>query len=270
MFFFFFFVSTPIGNLQDISIRAIEILKNVDIVLCEDTRISTRLFQKFDIKTPLMVYNDHNAVQTISKVIDLMLHQNKVFALISDAGTPLISDPGYKLVNACIKNNLSYTVIPGASAAISALILSGLPSNKFLFAGFVDITKFSDLAKVNATLIFYEAPNRILNTLCQMREIFKNRTIAVVKEITKIHETTIRGQFSDVIAYFTTNPAKGEFVILLSPPSISEIDKLNELNPLIAMLINKISKKDLSNILAKYSGISKNMLYNYLMENYND
>ncbi len=270
MFFSLYVVSTPIGNLQDISIRALDVLKNVDIVLCEDTRISARLFQKYDIRTSLMVYNDHNATQIVPKIIDLMLHQNKVFALISDAGTPLISDPGYKLVNACIKNNLSYTVIPGVSAAISALILSGLPSDKFMFAGFVDKNKFTDLVKINATLIFYESPNRILQTLLQMQEIFVNRTVAVVKEITKIHETTIRGQFSAVSEYFKANPAKGEFVILLSPPKISEVEQLKELNPLISELVEKISKRDLSNILSKYSGISKNTLYNYLMENYND
>ena len=270
MFFSLYVVSTPIGNLKDVSIRATEVLKSVDCILCEDTRVSSKLLQNFDIKTPLMAYNDHNAIKVIPKIINLISSQNKTFALISDAGTPLISDPGYKLVNACIKNKISYTVIPGASAVISALVLSGLPSNRFTFAGFADANKFVELSKINSTLIFYEAPGRIIRTLEQMVSVFRNRTVAVVKEITKIYETVIRGDFDSVILHFKENTPKGEFVILLSPPQISDTDKIFPLHPLISELIGKISKKDLSATLSRYSGISKNILYNYLMENYND
>lgn len=270
MFFSLYVVSTPIGNLKDISLRALEVLKSVDNILCEDTRVSAKLLQNFDIKTPLMVYNDHNAVHVIPKIVELMSLQRKTFALISDAGTPLVSDPGYKLVNACIENSLPYTVVPGASAVISALVLSGLPSDRFMFAGFADASKFAELSKINSTLIFYEAPGRVVKTLEEMSPVFRNRTVAVVKEITKIYETVIRETFDDVISYFKENTPKGEFVILLSPPEISDTDKIAEFQPLISELVGKISKKDLSFALSKYSGISKNTLYNYLMENYND
>lgn len=270
MYFSLYVVATPIGNLQDISLRALETLGHVDHILCEDTRVSAKLLQNFGINTPLMVYNDHNAVRVIPKVITNILSQKETFALISDAGTPMISDPGYKLVKACIENKISFTVIPGASAVISALVLSGLPSNRFAFVGFSDASKFAELSKINATLIFYESPNRILSTLEQMQTIFKGRTVAVVKEITKMYETSIRGNFDFVISHFKENAPKGEFVILLSPPKFSETSRIEELLPLISELNSKISKRELSGALSKYSGISKNTLYNYLMEHCND
>lgn len=270
MFFSLYIVATPIGNLKDISLRAIETLKNVDRILCEDTRVSAKLLQNCDIKTPMTVYNDHNATRVIPKIIQAILSQNERFALISDAGTPLVSDPGYKLVNACIENKISFTVIPGASAVISALVLSGLPSDRFTFVGFSDASKFAELSQINSTLIFYEAPSRIVNTLEQMQMVFKNRTVVVVKEITKMYENAIRGDFDFVISHFKENVPKGEFVILLSPPKHSNTDKIEELQPLISELNGKISKKELSSILSKYSGISKNTLYNYLTERYND
>ncbi|MBQ3945102.1 MAG: 16S rRNA (cytidine(1402)-2'-O)-methyltransferase [Alphaproteobacteria bacterium] len=270
MFYSLYIVSTPIGNLKDISFRAIETLNSVDKILCEDTRISAKLLQNFGIKTPMMVYNDHNAIRVIHKVIDSILSQKETFALISDAGTPLVSDPGYKLVNVCIENRINFTVIPGASAVISALVLSGLPSDRFTFVGFSDASKFTELSKINSTLIFYEAPSRIVRTLEQMRMVFKNRTVVVVKEITKMYETSVRGDFDYVISSFKESVPKGEFVILLSPPTVSNKDRIEELLPLIAGLNNKISKKELSDILSKYSGLSKNTLYNYIMEHYND
>ena len=270
MLFSLYVVATPIGNLMDISLRALDVLRSVDYVLCEDTRVSAKLLQNFNIKTPLMVYNDHNAIKVIPKIIELMSLQRKTLALISDAGTPLISDPGYRLVNACIENSLPFTVIPGASAVLSALILSGLPSDRFMFVGFADANKFTELSKVNSTLMFYEAPNRVVKTLEQMQLPFRNRTIAVVKEITKIYESTIRGNFDFVISHFKENIPKGEFVIMLSPPQLSNTDEISGLQPLIDGLKDKISKKDLSAILSKYSGMSKNTLYNYLMEYYND
>lgn len=270
MFFFLYIVSTPIGNLNDISFRAIQILNNVNTILCEDTRVSARLLQNFDIRTPMMVYNDHNAIRVIPKVIASMLSQKETFALISDAGTPLISDPGYKLVKACIENQISFTVIPGASAVISALTLSGLPSDRFTFVGFSDASKFAELSKINSTLIFYESPKRLVKTLSQMQMAFKGRTVVVIKEITKMYETSIRGDFDYVISYFKENIPKGEFVILLSPPKLSETSRIEDLRPLISELNGKISKKELSSILAKYSGVSKNTLYNYLMEHCND
>ena len=270
MFFQLYIVATPIGNLRDVSYRALDVLKTVDVVLCEDTRVSVKLLQNFGITVSLMVYNDHNAIQVIPNIIKTIKSDSKTFALISDAGTPLISDPGYKLVNACIENDIKYTVIPGASAVISALVLSGFPTDRFMFAGFADLTKFAELSKINSTLIFYESPNRILKTLENMKLIFKNRTVAVIKEMTKIHETVIRGDFDCVISYFSQNKPKGEFVVLLSPPYTTNDEKLNELKPLISALSAKMSKKDICSILANYYGIAKNTIYNYMKENLND
>lgn len=268
-----YIVSTPIGNLNDISNRAIETLQFVDYTLCEDTRVSIKLFQSLGIKSNLMVYNDHNALTIIPKVIDLA-KSGKTFALISDAGTPLVSDPGFKLINACIENNIPYTVIPGASAVISALVLSGLPSDRFMFVGFADPAKFQEVSKINSTLIFFESPNRIVKTLHIMKDSFKNRTVAVVREITKIHEETIRGNFDFVIRHFETNEPRGEFVILLSPPETSDSEKITKLYPLIEELHDKIPTKELSRVLSKYSGVSKNVLYdtilNYLKGKNND
>ena len=260
-----YFVSTPIGNLKDISLRAIETLKSVDHILCEDTRVSSKLLHSLDIRANLIVYNDHNAIDVIPKIIDMIKTQGKTFALISDAGTPLVSDPGYKLANACIENDIKYTIIPGASAVVSALVLSGLPSDRFMFAGFVDSGKFTELSKINSTLIFFESPNRIVKTLEQMREIFENRTVAVVREITKIYESTIRGSFDVVIDHFKINLPKGEFVILLSPPELRDSDKIDDLLPLVDGLTGKVSTKELSAILSRYSGISKNTIYNFLL-----
>lgn len=264
MHFQLYIISTPIGNLEDISLRAIDTLKLVDHILCEDTRVSIKLLQHLGIKGNLMVYNDHNALEVIPKVIELIKSKGLTFALISDAGTPLVSDPGYKLVNACIENDISYTVIPGASAVTSALILSGLPSDRFTFAGFADSSKFNKLSSINSTLIFFESPNRVVKTLESMRGVFPNRTVAVVREITKMYESTIRGNYDSVIEHFKGNQPKGEFVILLSPPVRSVDDDIRSLIPLIDGLIDKLSKKDLSALLAKYSGISKNSIYNFL------
>lgn len=261
-----YIVSTPIGNLKDISLRAIETLKSVDYVLCEDTRVSSKLLQNLDIKANLIVYNDHNALSVISKVIESIKTKNTTYALISDAGTPLVSDPGYKLANACIEHDIKYTIIPGASAVVSALTLSAMASDRFLFAGFVDSKKFQELSKINSTLIFFESPNRILKTLSSMKTSFKNRTVAVVREITKIYEETIRGEFKSVIDHFEKHTPRGEFVILLSPPKISDLEKINNIIPIVNDLFDKLSKKDLSNFLSKHFEISKNNIYNFLLE----
>lgn len=265
MQFSLYIISTPIGNLKDISTRAFDILGKVDYVLCEDTRISSKLMQNLGLKVKYMVYNDHNANEVIPQVLSLISKENATFALVSDAGTPLISDPGYKLVNACISHNISYTVIPGPCSVIAALTLSGLPSDRFLFIGFADIKKFEEFSNVNSTLIFFESPNRILKTLQNMKHFFENRTIAIVREITKIYEETLRGNIDFLIDHFSQNPPKGEFVILVAPPEQNDLDKINSLKPLITAMLDKFSKKDLSELLAKCFKISKNNLYNFLL-----
>ncbi len=265
MQFSLYIISTPIGNLKDITQRAIEILGEVDYVLCEDTRVSSKLLQSLGLKVKFIVYNDHNASEIIPNVLNLISEKNAVFALISDAGTPLVSDPGYKLVNACIKNNIKYTVIPGACSVISALTLSGLPSDKFSFIGFADVKKFEEFENVNSTLIFFESPNRILKTLQTMKAYFKNRLIAVVREITKVYEEVLRGDIDFLIDHFSRNSPKGEFVILVAPPIQDDNEKINSLKPLINNLLDKFSKKDLSDLLSKCFKVSKNSLYNFLL-----
>jgi 16S rRNA (cytidine1402-2'-O)-methyltransferase len=212
----------------------------------------------------MMVYNDHNAVSIIPKIIGAIKNDDKTFALITDAGTPTISDPGYKLINACIENDIRYTVIPGACAAIAALTLSGLPSDKFLFNGFANPKNFAALAKVNATIILYEAPHRLLSTLKKMEGYFVNRIISISREITKVFEETIRGNLDFLIDYFERNQPRGEFVIVISPPTSMVEEELESLNPLIRKLIDKIRNDELSRILAEFSGISRNKIYQYI------
>lgn len=262
---FLYIVSTPIGNLQDISARAIDTLKQVDYILCEDTRVSSHLVQNLGFSAKFLVYNDHNALEMIPHALNLMVEKGMKLALISDAGTPLISDPGYKLINACIEHNIKYTVIPGACAVISALTLSGLPSDKFLFIGFADPKKFEEFQNVNATLIFFESPNRILKTLHSMKDYFSNRLVCVVREITKIYEESIRGDLDFLIQHFSINPPRGEFVILVGPSVQTDSDKINNLKPLIDAMIDKYSTKELSDLLSKCFKISKNSAYNFLL-----
>lgn len=266
MQFSLYFVSTPIGNLSDISKRAIDVLSQVDYVLCEDSRVSLKLMDNLGLKVRFKVYNDHNALEMIPHILNLITEKKQTFALISDAGTPIISDPGYKLANACIEHKIKYTVIPGACAVISALTLSGLPSDRFLFAGFADARKFEELAEVNSTLIFFESPHRILNTLNCMKTYFNNRTVVVVKEITKIYEDSIRGDFDFLIQHFSENTPRGEFVILVSPPQFDDSLKINNLKPLIDAMIKKFSKKDISDLLSKCLKISKSNLYKFLLD----
>ena len=268
-------VSTPIGNISDFTLRGIEILNKVDIILCEDTRITNKLLEHNCISKPLVVYNDHNVDAVIPKVIYNILNDNKVYALVSDAGTPLISDPGYKLVNACINNNIEYTSIPGPCAAINALVLSGLPSDKFLFIGFFDQKKLDEISNFNTTIIMYESPNRIINTLEYIKNNnnFSRNTIVVVREMTKVFEEVIRGSAEYLIDYFSTNKPKGEFVILISPKNKqlnNNNEILNNYLDLINLLIDKISLKDISIIISKYTKINKNTVYNFIKSLHND
>lgn len=264
-------VSTPIGNLQDLSERARYALGDVDAILCEDTRVAAKLLQSIGIKNKLIIYNDHNATLVIPKIIDTIKNEQKVYALISDAGTPLVSDPGYKLVNACIENEISYTHIPGACSVISALVLSGLPSNRFLFDGFVDEKKFDALSKIDSTIILFESPHRLVKSLKNMKLYFADRVISIVREITKIFEESIRGDLDYLIDHFEKTNPRGEIVIVISPPTKNiDMKKLQDLDPLIESMLGKISTKEISEILSKYSGVSKNKIYNFILEFHSD
>ena len=216
-----YFIPTPIGNLEDITLRAIRLLKEVDLILAEDTRTSKILLKHFEINTPLTSFHMHNEHQVLKKYIDrLKLGEN--FALISDAGTPAISDPGFLLARACVENNIEVECLPGATAFVPALVNSGLPIDKFVFEGFLPIKKGRQsrlklLAEEKRTMVFYESPHRILKTLHQFETYFgAERQVALSREISKMYEETIRGNIAELISHFEVNKPKGEFVIVIA------------------------------------------------------
>ena len=216
-----YFIPTPIGNLEDITLRAIRLLKEVDLILAEDTRTSKKLLKHFEINTPLASFHMHNEHQVLKKYIDrLKLGEN--FALISDAGTPAISDPGFLLARACVENNIEVECLPGATAFVPALVNSGLPIDKFVFEGFLPIKKGRQsrlklLAEEKRTMVFYESPHRILKTLHQFEAYFgAERQVALSREISKMYEETIRGNIAELISHFEVNKPKGEFVIVIA------------------------------------------------------
>jgi len=216
-----FIVPTPIGNLGDITFRAIETLKSVDLILAEDTRTSLKLLKHYKINSKIESYHMHNEHKKADSIINKISEGNTI-ALISDAGTPSISDPGFLLVRECIKNNIEVECLPGATALITALVISGLPSDKFLFEGFLPVKKgrtkrLKELSNEKKTIIFYESPHRILKTLKDFSNYFSpEKQVSVSREITKIYENTFRGTIEESIEHFEKNKPKGEFVIVLS------------------------------------------------------
>lgn len=216
-----FIVPTPIGNLGDITFRAIKTLKSVDIILAEDTRTSLKLLKHYKINSKIESYHMHNEHKKADSIINKISEGNTI-ALISDAGTPSISDPGFLLVRECIKNNIEVECLPGATALITALVISGLPSDKFLFEGFLPAKKgrtkrLKELSNEKKTIIFYESPHRILKTLKDFSDYFSpEKQVSVSREITKIYEETFRGTIEESIVHFEKNKPKGEFVIVLS------------------------------------------------------
>ena len=215
-----FVVPTPIGNLEDFTVRAVRILEEVDLILAEDTRTSAKLMVHYQISTTMRSFHMHNEHKTIDKWIELLL-DGKTIALITDAGTPAISDPGFLLVRECVKNNIEVDCLPGATAFVPALVNSGLPCEKFIFEGFLPQKKgrqtlLKVLAEETKTMVFYESPHRIKKTLAQFVEYMgEDRNVSVSREISKKFEETIRGSLTEVLAYFETKKPKGEFVIVL-------------------------------------------------------
>lgn len=213
-------VATPIGNLGDISFRAIEVLKAADLLLCEDTRHSKRLLDHYQIHVPTTSYGAHNLKSKLSWVLE-QLGQGKRVALISDAGTPGISDPGTMLVSAALEAGYNVLTIPGPAALIPALVLSGLRTDRFVFEGFLPHkkgrqTKLKQLATEPRTIVLYESVHRIQKTLSELHEYLGNRKIAVCRELTKLHEEIVRGTISDAISHFAKNEPRGEFVVIIA------------------------------------------------------
>ena len=213
-------VPTPVGNLEDMTMRAVRVLNEVDLILAEDTRTTSVLLKHFDIHTPMSSHHKFNEHKTVEQVVS-RIQQGTTVALVSDAGTPAISDPGFLLVRACVAHDVDVECLPGATAFVPALVNSGLPNDRFCFEGFLPQkkgrqTKFKELAVEERTMIFYESPFRIIKTLEQMVEYWgAERKASVSREISKKFEETVRGTLSELIVHFTENPPKGEFVMVV-------------------------------------------------------
>ena len=217
-----FVVPTPIGNLGDITLRSIEVLKSVDLILAEDTRTSSKLLKHYDIDTPVESFHMHNEHKKLESIIN-KLRSDFEIALISDAGTPGISDPGFLLVRECINNEVEVECLPGSTAFVPALVSSGLPCDRFSFEGFLPVKKgrtkrLKELSTETKTMVFYESPHRILKTLNDLSNYFDVESqISVSRELTKLYEETFRGTIKESVEHFERNKTKGEFVIVLSP-----------------------------------------------------
>ena len=214
-----YIVSTPIGNLEDITFRAIRILKDSSLIAAEDTRRSKVLLSHYNISTPTISYYEHNRYTRIPKLIDHLIDGENI-ALITDAGTPGISDPGYRLIRAAINSDCRVESIPGASASLAALVASGLPTDRFIFEGFLPHKKgrkgkLEKVKDIDATIIFYESPNRLVRTLNDILEYIGDRPIAIGRELSKKFEEIMRGRVSDILSHYNTNKPKGEFVIVI-------------------------------------------------------
>ncbi len=215
-----YIVPTPIGNLKDITFRAIEVLKEVDFILAEDTRTSGRLLKHYQIDTSMLSHHLHNEHKTVKTLVNRLLG-NESFALISDAGTPAISDPGFLLTRACIEAGIEVDCLPGATAFVPALVNSGLPNDRFIFEGFLPVKKGRQsrlklLSEETRTLVFYESPHKLLKTLSHFVDYFgADRKASVSREISKLHEETVRGSILEILNHFTKKPPKGELVIVV-------------------------------------------------------
>ncbi|MDY4842358.1 MAG: 16S rRNA (cytidine(1402)-2'-O)-methyltransferase [Alphaproteobacteria bacterium] len=263
-----YIIATPIGNLGDISARAVETLKEAPVIACEDTRVTKKLFSLLGIslKKTFITLHDHNEDEQAQKLIDAVQNEQQAVALVSDAGSPLISDPGYKLIRRCREQGVYITVLPGACALICALQLSGLPTNKFMFAGFIPnkdkarIELFKSYAALDATVVYYETAPRILKTLAAAKEVFGGRELAVVREISKIYEECLNGTAEDLMAHFSEKEPKGEFVFMVAPAEEKSRTPM-EIEELLREKLLQMSLKSAVKALADDYNLNKNDVY---------
>ena len=266
-----YLVPTPIGNLRDITLRAIDILKTSDFILCEDTRVSRKLLDKFEIKTKLISNHKFNEVKNLSKIINL-LKQNKIISIISDAGTPGVSDPGAILINECFKENINVIPLPGPSAVSAAISACGF-SGKYLFYGFLPEkekainNELEKLSNLDICLVFFISPKKINKIILHLKNHFEDRKILICREISKLYEEFIRADVSQLELF--KNPPKGELTVVISEKKnnkksskiLSESDKRN-----IETMINKLSIKEIINLISQNNKISKKIIYNYCLK----
>ena len=265
-------VSTPIGNLDDMTIRGVRALEQADVILCEDTRHSLKLLSHFGIRKKLVSYHKFNERERVDYILSLIDEEKKI-ALISDAGTPLISDPGSVLVEEMIRNGISFSVVPGANALLPALILSGLDSENFTFAGFLPKkasrkkTFLENYRELSQTLIFYSSPHELSENLSAMKEVFGNRKAAACREITKLHEETVRDDLDGLIRHFTEISPKGEFVIVVE--GLREEEKTASFNELRKIFDERAENgerpKEIIKALSREYNVNKRELYSYIM-----
>lgn len=256
-----YIVGTPIGNLGDMSPRAVEVLKNVDLIATEDTRVFAKLASHFDIKTPRVAHHEHNEREVIDGLIEKIQNGASV-AVVTDAGMPCISDPGFRIVRLARQVGVDVFVVPGPVACISALVLSGFPTDRFTFCGFVDEKKLRDDNKIRHTIVYYESPNRIMATIKQLAQIMPERQIAIVREITKIHEQAIIGYPADLMRI---DPPKGEIVLVVGPAPDKKMSD-DEISQIVNEVVGGPTKASASE-LAKRTGISKKEAYKRLLDN---
>ena len=275
-----YLVATPIGNLSDISMRAIETLKNADIIACEDTRNTIRLLNHFEIKGHLTSYHEYNKIDKAYELCE-KVKEGKNIAFVSDAGMPAISDPGYELVEIAYKEGLEVTVVPGASAVVSALAISGISSRRFAFEGFLPADKnekkeiLTELSQESRTLILYEAPHRLLKTLKELFEYMGDRNIAIVREITKLHEEVLRGKLADIIADYESEKIaiRGEYVLVIEGKSLLEkreerqksFEEISIREHYEKYISEGMDKKEAMKAVAKDRGIQKRDVYKELL-----
>ncbi|MBR3930071.1 MAG: 16S rRNA (cytidine(1402)-2'-O)-methyltransferase [Alphaproteobacteria bacterium] len=255
-----YIVGTPIGNLSDMSTRAVQVLKNVDLIAAEDTRVFGKLAAHFDINTKRISCHEHNERDVVPEIIE-KIQNGLAVACVSDAGMPGISDPGFRLVRAARNAGIDVFVVPGPVAAISALVLSGFPTDRFTFCGFFDEKKLRDDNKIPHTIIYYESPNRIMNTIAAMARVMPERKIAIVREITKIYEETIIGYPAELMQI---TPPRGEIVIVVEPRPERKMS-----DDEIAEIVNDVaatSMKGAAAELAERTGISKKEAYRRLLD----
>jgi 16S rRNA (cytidine1402-2'-O)-methyltransferase len=271
-----YLVPTPIGNLKDITLRALEILEQVDIIAAEDTRQTLKLLNHFEIRKPLLSYHKFNEQIKSDKILELIM-EGKNVALVSDAGTPGISDPGSVVVQRCIEKDIEFEVLPGATAITTALVYSGLDTTKFLFRGFLPRENkerkiiVDELLQSQETLIFYEAPHRLTDTLEFLLEMFGDRKIAVCRELTKMYESIYRGTLKQAMQYFVENKPRGEFVLVLEGKKLEDIKEekkeawinLSIEDHILKYMSDGISKKESIKLVAKERELPKSEVYKF-------
>ncbi len=264
-------VATPIGNLGDITIRALATMASADVILCEDTRTSGKLMERFAIRTKLSPYHEHNA-QKVRPAIIARLKQGAAIALISDAGMPLVSDPGYRLVKEAAEQGIPITACPGPSAVLTGLALSGLPTDRFTFAGFVPQKQgerkkfFAEFEKLRSTLIFFESPHRIIETLQDIETALPGRAIAVTRELTKLHEEVLRGTAGEIAASLSARASvKGEITLIVGPPGEEEAAPDDIVNDAIAAALESMSASKAASDIARRFNLNRSDIYQRIL-----